>query len=462
MRAHSPFCHSLVIVLLVAGAGCQIGPKMPVVNAPEAVTSAVGDPVAFRTNELPLNESPSSNGGSLTLSDAVGLAVRYDPKIQAAFAEVRGAQADAQQTRLLPNPVLNVGVRLRSGSSSIIDLSLGEELTSFLSRPSRIAAADFRMRAASASALTEALDVVSEVQEHYVAAQTAEQIILLLEERRGLTGRLFSVSESRLEAGEGTRSDVLAVQLKQGEVEIEIAEQRRASLRERLAVARLIGRPSDAATWKLSSITDLPDLAATETSWVDAALENRPEVAALSWELSALGYDRRAARLLPFDGLDAGADSERDQEWSVGPAASVPLPIFDWGQASRAAVEARIVQTKHRLVEAKRQVVQEVRQAFTDYRESAATLKRVRTDLVSLAVRRREQAEAAYESGLVDLTDVLLADEELQTAKVKAVELSRDLNESRIHLERAAGGAARAPAATTAPTTETTTTGATP
>lgn len=443
-------------LLLLTATGCQVGQRVPAVTGVEIVQEATGQPVVFHTSELPLNQDPdASSGDSLSLTDAVRLAVNHAPELQAALAEVRVALAEAQQTRLLPNPILSVAVRLPSSGSSIIEASLSQELASLLTRPAQMRAADARLRAAAARSLTEALNVIAEVQEHYVAAQTAEQVVQLLEERQGLTDRLLSVSESRLKAGEGTRSDVLAVQFRRAEAAVEIAEERRNARRERLAVARLIGRPSDDANWKLSAPEEQPGPTAEDAAWVTLGLENRPEVAAITWELSALGFDRRAAGLRPFDGVEAGVDSEREEGWSVGPAASVPLPVFDWGQATRAAADARIVQAGHQLTAARRQVVQEVRQALNDFRESSAALRRVRSELLSLAEQRREQAENAYRSGLADLTDVLLAEEELQGARVKAVQLTKDVSESRIRLQRAAGGTARVPATTTPTTTGT-------
>jgi cobalt-zinc-cadmium efflux system outer membrane protein len=265
-----------------------------------------------------------------------------------------------------------------------------------------------------------------------------------------------------LQAGEGTRTDVLALQGQSVELEVEIAERRRDAHTGRLALARLLGRPSDEASWPVAPLATSDDAGLGEADWTATALERRPEIAAASWELAAFGGDLRAARLVPFDGLDAGADSERDDGWSVGPAASIPLPVFDWGQAARARAKAGLAGAGHRLTAARRSVVMEVRQAFAERAASADILRRVRDELIPLVTRRREQAEDAYRSGLSGLVELLLADEELQTARAKAIELERRLIEAQIRLERAVGGVARLPS--TSPTTApaTTRTGTTP
>lgn len=107
-----------------------------------------------------------------------------------------------------------------------------------------------------------------------------------------------------------------------------------------------------------------------------AALISRPEVVAQTWELAALGLEVRLARWLPFEGGDVGIASERDAGWTLGPAVSTPLPIFDWGQARRAKAVALRAEARQKLVKAHRQVVQDVRTAYSDMAGSVAASSR--------------------------------------------------------------------------------------
>ena len=100
-------------------------------------------------------------------------------------------------------------------------------------------------------------------------------------------------------------------------------------------LSRLIGHPSGEANWRVSPWEPPPLLRNPEPEWIKAALEHRPEIQSKRWELSALGAERKLAWFAPFEGLETGAESERDAEWSVGPSISSPIPIFDFGQARR-------------------------------------------------------------------------------------------------------------------------------
>jgi cobalt-zinc-cadmium efflux system outer membrane protein len=61
-----------------------------------------------------------------------------------------------------------------------------------------------------------------------------------------------------------------------------------------------------------------------------------------------LGYDRATA-LMPSLEIGVGAEKEADEVWGVGPSVSIPIPIFDQGQArvARATAELRRAQHEH-------------------------------------------------------------------------------------------------------------------
>src|SRR2546421_101742 len=85
--------------------------------------------------------------------------------IFAAVAKVRMAEADVDQARLLPNPVLTIIVRFRKEPSSpIITPSISEDLLAILQRGRRVSAADKRLRAATAGALDVVLKSIADVE----------------------------------------------------------------------------------------------------------------------------------------------------------------------------------------------------------------------------------------------------------------------------------------------------------
>ncbi|MBU6290046.1 MAG: TolC family protein, partial [Chloroflexi bacterium] len=302
-----------LVITLAVFTGCQSTPRADV-DAARSAGEATGLPaqiefIAVGPDGGPLDE-PDAAGAVLTLADALRRAVTTDPGLQAAMARVRIALADADQSRLLPNPVLNVVLRWGPGKPQI-EASLAQDFVQALQIPRRSSAADNRLRQAAADAVTVAIDVASEVQERYATAQASAEVVPLLRDRMVLLERLAAVAKSRLDAGEGTRSDLVTLQSQRVELQVEIDQAVLSEREERLRLARLIGEPSSAASWSLDAWTAPGNDLQPESRWVDAALLRRPEIQAVTWKLRALGDDEAIARLLPWEGASVGVDAQR-------------------------------------------------------------------------------------------------------------------------------------------------------
>jgi len=431
----------LCLPLLMAGCA---GPQ-PAHRSEEMVAAALGlgEAIEFRVEGGPIDEPlglPASGEG-LTLAGAIRAAVMTDPQLQAALARVRVAMADADQARLLPNPVLSMVLRFGGDGSPGVEAGLAQDFIQVLQQRRRASAADNRLRVAASEAVTTALDVVQAVEERYAEVRALDRLAATIEERRGLLGRVLGVAQARLEAGEGTRPDVTVLEVQQAEADVELADAQVRRRAARFRLARLIGVPSDAAEWTLEDATSLPSQVAPEQAWIDAALSHRPEVQAGVWTLAALGDDAALARLFPFEGASAGIEAERDGgDWAAGPALSMPIPVFDMGQARRSRVTAEMIEARHNLTLAKRRAIEEVRVAYHELQGSAATLRRVRDELLPLQLLRREQAEVAFRAGQSDVTGVFLAERDIRAAQARAAELEQQTHSALARLNRAVGG----------------------
>lgn len=427
-------CAAAFMIALLSG--CAAARPNP--QAESAAAQAIGleGALTFRTEGGPLDEPAA--GDSLTLSEAVQRAVTTAPDLQASLARVRMAMADADQARLLPNPVLSVVLRWGPGAPQI-EASLAQDLVQALQITRRSSAADNRLRRSAADAVTTALDVAVEVQERYASVQALDTLIPLLQDRLTLLRKLTDTARARREAGEGTKIEVAALDAQRVELEVEIAAAELQRREERLHLARLIGEPSSAAAWKLDSWS-MPELVAgPESHWIEIALASRPEIQSMAWELAALGDDYALARLLPWEGAGAGIEAERDGDWFAGPSITTPIPVFDMGQARQARVTAEQIEARHQLTLVKRKVVEEVRVAYQTLAAGRANLDRIRNELIPLQQQRRQVTEDVYQVER-DITPLLLAEQDLRTAQAKAIDAERQAAVALYRLQRAVGG----------------------
>ena len=433
----------LALSIAFAAVGCASGVPATDAGGDAAQAAGLGEAIRFRIEGDPVDvPGDGSDGDALGAAEVVRLALTRDPTIQAALARVHVARAEATRSRLLPNPVLSVVLRWPDGGGRPdIEAGLAADLVALLSRPGRVRVAGARLRAAAAEVLTITLDALAEVQARHVAVGAADDALSVIEDRVGILDRLLGIARSRLDAGEGTRLDVLALEAQRVELETERRERQLDRVEQRLVLNRLIGRPSASVDWPLRPWPLDESPLGPEPEWLAAAAERRPEILRQRFELMALGQEARLAAFGPFDGADVGLDAERGGgDWAAGPGVSLPLPLFDFGQARRGQARAAVVAARHDLTRVGRQVVEETRRAYAAVVASRENLARVGSELIPIAEQRLAQAEVQFRSGQTDTAGLLQAEEDLRTARLRLIELRQRSADALIRLQRAAGG----------------------
>lgn len=434
---HLSLC--LTAFAIVPLSGCTSA--RPDLRVEDSITQAslLDVPLTFRVEGAPVDEPFDQE--TLSFADATRLAITTDTGLQASLAKVRIAMADADQSRLLPNPVLNFVLRWGPGSPQI-EVSLAQNLIQVLQLERQASAADNRMREVAADALAEALDIVSEVQERYLAAQAMDRRVPALMQQAALIDQLSGIAESRFELGEGTRSDLTTLQAQKVQLENEIATAVENQRVQRVRLARLIGEPSSSAEWALDDWFAPETVVLSERVWIETALVHRPEVQSMNWKLAALGDDYALTRLMPWEGAELGMDAQSDSDWFAGPAISTPIPLFDQGKARKARVNSEIIEARHKLTSSMREIVEEVRLSYLNLSANSAQLDRVRGKLIPLLRERLEQSERAYSAGLVSITEPFLAEQDLREMEMHAIEMERQVSVSLVRLQRSVGGPA--------------------
>ncbi|TAH39493.1 MAG: TolC family protein [Planctomycetota bacterium] len=428
------------ILVAVLAAGCTVAHPQPDPGGAIARSLEFADAVAFRSEGGPI-DARAGPADALSVASALRRGVETSPELQAALARVRAAQADAELAALLPNPILSIVLRFpEGGGSPDVEAGLAADLLAILQRPRRASAAGNRLEAEVANALSTALDVVAGIEQRYSEVQALEALVVVLEQRLTVLDRLREVAQARLDFGQGTRHDVTALDAERMLLGVELDLRRRELRVARFALSRAIGEPSGSATWTLDPWSPFEPIPATEQAWIDAALEHRPELLAIEWELRAREDEEALAGGRALDGASAGVEAERDGEWSLGPSISTPLPLFDTGQARRERARALTSEQRHRLTQARRGVVEDVRSALETFVGAQESLERIVDDLIPLQERRRAEIAEAFQLGLVDATALLFADQALQQSQARRIDVSRAVTSAHIRLQRSVGG----------------------
>lgn len=353
--------------------------------------------------------------GTIQLHQAIALAVKNSPELEAQKWESEGALARIRQAQLWPNPELEYeredfgGTgKFRGSKLAESNLSLAQSLPFGGDIQHRRNVAELDYQLADWDYHAARLELIAEVTRRFVNAladdrrlEIAQQELLLAQETERLT-------KSLVEAGE-----VSPVELARVTVPVVIAElglkragrQREASYR-RLSLSwgeRIV--KFDSLSGDLDALTSIP---APED--LVQYLADFPEVARWTTEISSRIAVRRLAKAEaipnPTGRIGLKWDNESgDQALILG--LSLPLPLFDRGQAQIQSARASEVSARSRKKAAELRIEGLLSEAYSTlanaYDEAAAIKGRV----LPIAEDAYRGTQLAFKEGKLPLLDVL-------------------------------------------------------
>lgn len=309
---------------------------------------------------------------TLSAEGAVQVALLRNPRLQSTYEELGIAQAAAVQAGLLRNPVFGAGAGFPlEGGAPDLAFSVALDFLGILYLPMRKAIAASSYEAARLRVTEEVLAVASETKAAYYSAVIAEERARVAAEL--LRGAEVTYEAARLlrEAGNTSAYTFLQEKALYEELRLERATTELAAAEQREVLTGLLGVGGASAGYRLPDrVPALP----THT-WMDSlsAAEAEQRAMAASLALAAarqdvITYGRRLGLATPealLPDLEVGAEAEWEEgHWKLGPEVEIALPLFDAGQARRAAARAEL-----------RQRQEAVRATALDVRSAARTLR---------------------------------------------------------------------------------------
>lgn len=380
---------------------------------------------------------------------AVQIALLNNRHLQATFEELNIAQADLVAAGLLRNPIFEAEIRFADAGTSA-EFSLVQEFLAIFQIPlrERIAAAAFA--GAQAAVASTVLDLAGAVRESFYDYQAALQLIEMRQTVMAATEAALDLAQRMHDAGNITdRQFALErAQHEQAKLALAATEMLAAAGREQLNA--LMGVWGADTMWSAAArLPELPEDDGELDTIERAAIENSLDLAIRQREIEGLGERlglERTFGLVPE--LETGVTSERehDGEWGVGPAVSLPLPIFNQGQPAVAVAAARLEQAQQQyyaravevraLARAARLRVLTARQRAIYYRDVILPL---RQEIV-------EATQLEYNAMLIGAFELLQAKQAQIAAGAEYIESLRDYWIARTRLDQIRAGRAPSPA----------------
>jgi outer membrane protein TolC len=398
---------------------------------------------------------------TVTLQDAIALAMEHSPSIIRARGDIRVAEATKRESSSDWLPTFSGGGSWSKGSSNRFDErtqttvaaasssfsgSLNTSFTIFdgLRRPGNNRARRASLESSEAAYTTQEFQIALQTKQAFFNALAAEELVRVAQAQIERTSQQLSVSRDRLAAGSAIRSDTLSsfVQAANAQLQLINAQTQRATASADLA--RLIGFDGDVQAVPDPSIQVIAQLDTAQLRL--EALQYGPDMQQV--EASARSADAQVtvSRASYFPSLSASYSrslsgpefSALNSSWSA--RLSVSVPIFNGfsretgmarSRASQDAAHAQIDDTR-RLIHA--QLTQQfaaLRSAQLRSQIAAASLEASSEDL-------RVQQER-YRLGAATILEVMTSQVNVDQAEVDRVQARLDYFLARAQIEAIVG-----------------------
>jgi outer membrane protein len=406
-------------------------------------------------------------GDSLSLRDAVRLAVGNHPSVEQALEGVSAAEAQVGVARSALYPGVSVEAsyaRLDPVSTMAVPGAGAEDLFPHDNYDVHVGAGKRLYdagRARTGVRLAEAGAQVTrdnaETARWSLAYQTAatfnlililrENILVLDEQIRTLEEHL-DVSRKRDETGSATKLDVLTTQVRVASARDARIDAGASLARQEIVLRQLVGYPAERPVL-LRGDFSAPLVAVNRDSLLAAAMRDRPELWSSQDAESTAVVATRLASLGEKPTLGVGINSGLKNGYfpglnrmkaNVAASLTLELPLFD-GYRTLHQVEqsrANLRAAQARTAEVRRRIAAEVEQAIV---AAQADQEKIRNSQVQVD-RAREavaMAETQYRAGVITNLDLLDVETSMSEAKLLYLRATYDYAASLIALDRATG-----------------------
>lgn len=363
----------------------------------------------------------------LSQQTAVQIAVLNSPALQTLLAERWGDMAQAAQGGRIANPILSLE-RVRLLDELEFGRILAFGLLDLLTLPQRNKIATARMAQAELQMTTDVVALVTQVRMAWVAAVAASESATyskLVYESAQASAELAKRMQT---VGNFNRLQRIRQQAFYADASLQLLNSQQAATSAREALIRLLGLKGEQIS-RLSLPERLPDLPTsfmTPEAVSKALTTQRLDVRMAQSQLDAASKAQGLTLLDSLTDIEAGVRRDTVTDLTTdskstrkGYELSLRLPLFDWGDAKRARMNAITLAAANRLDMALTSADSELRESYSAYRTAYDASRQYRDEVLPLSKVIAEENGLRYNGMFISVFE-LLADHRSQINTVKA------------------------------------------
>lgn len=443
---------TIILGLLVMTAGCaKVQPETDFGRASDIAQARHGmRPVWVQTSEdeaFVKSEVQSILARGVTMRDAVRLTLINNPGVQARFEEIGVSKADLVQAGLPRNPSVGAlfGFPLFSGgplaslaAQAMISISDLSEIKD------RTAKAQAELEREVLTVGRDAMIAAREAKLAWLELAYAKRGVVLASDVAAQANKLVTASRQYRSFGLTDEGRMAALEAASAKALLEVAELKSRAAVAKARLARLMGvaAPFDITGPVPEASLPLPDTAKAS----EYAVANNLSVQAAAYLVQAARSGKELEKVRWLKDFEFGVDYDYDIEGNrtLGPGASLKLPIFDQNQAQRAKAAYRLRQAERLHQEAKAEALEEVQRALEDAALAKQTADALASGVIPPAERAAAWAGKYAQAMQLSELEALTAKLELLHARLKLDQALMQEQAALVRLEYVLGGPLKA------------------
>ncbi len=371
---------------------------------------------------------------SLSMDDAVQVALLNNRALQADFELLGISEADLVQSGRLPNPRFDFRHASANGQYDIEE-TVSLNVMALLTLPYRHDTE--KRRFAQTQSLIEAriLELAKQTRDAYVTAVAARESVRYYEQVEGAAAAGATLGARMVAAGNWNQID----QAREQSFEVDAAQAlRRAKLSEtssREKLIRLLSLSDASAARAAPQLAErLPDLPPSIEALPDVEqmiLENRVDLRIQRLQLDALARSLDLTRSTRFiNVLDLGPTRVKQGDahdgYESGFVFSFEVPIFDSGAARVRRAESIYAQAVERFAQATIEARSQIREAHANYQAAFELAVRQRDEVLPLRKSLADQSLLRYNASLASIFELLASARDQATGVDAYIQSARD------------------------------------
>ena len=365
---------------------------------------------------------------------AVRIALAYSPALQAMLYDASASSAAATQSARLPNPVFAFERLARNvGGMQELEItrSLSISLLDLLMLPARLRLADYQQEAAKISLAANVAQAAVDARQAWVNAVAAQQSAQYAQQVKATADASAEIARRMQAVGNFSKVQRAREQAFAADAVTQLARAMQARQSTREALMRALGLSAQqAATLQLPDrLPDLPAAPREESVTARVAMDQRLDVRLARANLDFIAREQGLTTVTSFvNALEVGVkqDNETGLPRQRGYDISVPLPIFDFGDAARSRAQSLYMAAFYRTAQLTVDASSQVRENYGAYRTAYDISKHYRDEIVPLRKTIAEENVLRYNGMLIGVFELLADSREQIGSVIQAIDAQRE------------------------------------